>query len=380
MRIERRSLLCANLFRVHTGDSAARFAELEELCEEAGDRASLAIGMFGLIADTLDQGRVGDGSRLASQHLDLLESIGDATLAVELSFGGILVKAMAAEMADVVRWSQFTIDLAEGDPTRGNLVVGSPLALAIAARGAARYWLGLSGWREDLDDAFARARTADALSFATVLTYKVDLAIPSGALRADDRAVRETAEALQTIEQAGDDFALSAARQSMGFALIHHDTADSDRGVALLEQVRDQILKGRYSLAELPLFNLYIARERARHGERDGVLPSMREAVNQVFSSGHHGYSPGATRILVETLLEADTRGDLSEADAAIDRLAASVEEHQPIRDVMVLRLRTLLAKARGDDAAYRELRERYRKMANLFGYEGHMAWAEAMR
>ena len=56
-----------------------------------------------------------------------------------------------------------------------------------------------------------------------------------------------------------------------------------------------------------------------------------------------------------------------------------SVEEHQPIRDVMVLRLRTLLAKARKDEAAYRDLRERYRSMANSFGYEGHMAWAEAM-
>ena len=41
------------------------------------------------------------------------------------------------------------------------------------------------------------------------------------------------------------------------------------------------------------------------------------------------------------------------------------LRRHQPIRDVMVLRLRTLLANARGDDAAYRELRERYRKMAN---------------
>jgi hypothetical protein len=45
----------------------------------------------------------------------------------------------------------------------------------------------------------------------------------------------------------------------------------------------------------------------------------------------------------------------------------------------MVLRLRTLLAKARKDEAAYRDLRERYRSMANSFGYEGHMAWAEAM-
>jgi hypothetical protein len=69
----------------------------------------------------------------------------------------------------------------------------------------------------------------------------------------------------------------------------------------------------------------------------------------------------------------------LSDAETAIDRVATSVEEHQPIRDVMVLRLRTLLAKARKDEAAYRDLRERYRSMANSFGYEGHMAWAEAM-
>ena len=80
-----------------------------------------------------------------------------------------------------------------------------------------------------------------------------------------------------------------------------------------------------------------------------------------------------------ETLLEAATSTDLSEAETAIDRLAASGDEHQPIRDIMVLRLRTLLAKARRDDAAYRDLRERYRAMANSLGYEGHLAWAEAM-
>ena len=60
-------------------------------------------------------------------------------------------------------------------------------------------------------------------------------------------------------------------------------------------------------------------------------------------------------------------------------RLAASGDEHQPIRDIMVLRQGRLLAKARRDHAVYRDLRERYRAMANSLGYEGHMAWAEAM-
>ena len=379
MRVAPRGLLCANTFRVRRGDSAARFLELQELCEAAGDKASLAIGMVGLLADTLNQGRVGEASQLASQHLNLLESIGDATLTVGLSFAGILIKAMSAEMADAMRWSQLTIDLAEGDPAKGNLVVSSPLALAMAARAVARCWLGLPGWREDLDHAFARARTADALSFATVLAYKYDLGIPTGMFRSDDSALREISEALQICERSGDDFALAQARQSLGFALIHHDAAGSDRGVTLLEQVRDQILHGKFSLAELPLLNLYIAREQARRGDPDGVLASMREAVDQLFASGSYAYCLRATNILVETLLEAGTSNDLSEAETAIDRLAASVEEHQPIRDIVVLRLRTLLAKARKDDVAYRDLRERYRAMANLLGYEGHMAWAEAM-
>ncbi len=378
MRVAPRALLCANAFRVRRGGSAARFPELQELCEASGDKASLAIGMFGLLADTLDEGHVSEASQLASEHLTLLESIGDSKLTVGLSYVGILIKALSAEMADVLRWSQMTIDLAEGDPAKGNLVVDSPLALAVGARGVARYWLGLPGWRVDLDDAWARARTGDALSCATVGAYKYDLALFAGVVRSDDSALRAIGESLQICEQSGDDFALAQARMSMGSALIHHDSADSGRGVALLEQVRDQILQGGFSLAEVPMLNLYIDRERARRGHRDAALPSMREAVDLLFSRRHHTYCLGATGMLVETLLEADT-SELSEVEAAIDRLAASVEEHQPLRDIMVLRLRTLLAKACRDDAAYRDLRARYRAMANLLGYEGHMAWAEAM-
>jgi hypothetical protein len=380
MCVEPRALLCANAFRILRGDSAARFLELQELCEAAGDRASLAIGMTGLLADTLDEGRVRDASDLASQHLDLLESIGDAALTVGLSWPAILVKALSAEMVDVLRWSQLTIDLAEGDPAKGTLVVDSPHALAMGARGAARYWLGLPGWREDLDDAWALARTADALSCATVLVYKFDLRTMSGVLRCDDSALRQIGEVLKTCEQSGDDFALAQARESMGYALIHHDTADSDNGIALLEQVRDEILQGKFTVADLPMLNVCIAGGQARRGDTEGALASMREAVDQLFSSGYYGFCLGATNTLVETLLEAGTSKDLAEAETAIDRLAAAVEEHQPIRDIMVVRLRTLLAKARKDDAAYRDLRERYRAMANSLGYEGHMAWAEAMQ
>ena len=44
-----------------------------------------------------------------------------------------------------------------------------------------------------------------------------------------------------------------------------------------------------------------------------------------------------------------------------------------------LLRLRTLLARAHGDEVAYRDFRDRYRAMAASLEFAGHMKWAEAM-
>jgi adenylate cyclase len=37
------------------------------------------------------------------------------------------------------------------------------------------------------------------------------------------------------------------------------------------------------------------------------------------------------------------------------------------------------MAQAKGDEATYHGLRDNYRKMAAELGFEGHLAWAEAM-
>jgi hypothetical protein len=58
---------------------------------------------------------------------------------------------------------------------------------------------------------------------------------------------------------------------------------------------------------------------------------------------------------------------------------AAPADEGLVIRDIWLLRLRALLARARGDDLAYRDLVRRYQDMAKMLGFEGHIAWAEAM-
>jgi hypothetical protein len=41
--------------------------------------------------------------------------------------------------------------------------------------------------------------------------------------------------------------------------------------------------------------------------------------------------------------------------------------------------MRALLARAYGGETGYRDYRARYRDMARTLGFEGHIAWAEAI-
>ena len=208
MRIAARALLCGNAFRVHADISGGLFEELRELCAAAGDKASLAIGMAGLVMEHMSHGRVREASRLASETMALVESIGDPTLTVGLSLAAIATKLQTGEMAEALRWSQTVIDLADGDPAKGNIVFGSPLAVALATRGTARWALGRAGWRDDFDRALAMARSTDPMSHAVVITYTYGLAIAGGVLLADDAALRDIEEALEITERSSEDFAL----------------------------------------------------------------------------------------------------------------------------------------------------------------------------
>ena len=107
----------------------------------------------------------------------------------------------------------------------------------------------------------------------------------------------------------------------------------------------------------------------------------MRAAVDELVREGRLlSWGIPATGVLVETLLERGAEGDLAEAEAAIDRLATvPADEGLAMRDITLLRLRALLARARGDDVAFRDLVSRYRAMAESLGFEGHIDWAEAM-
>jgi class 3 adenylate cyclase len=382
MRIAPRTMLCGTTPRVHDHAASDRFEELRQLCTAAGDKASLAIAMAGLMMDHAHQGRVREASQLASEAWALIESVSDATLTVGLANMVIYVKSESAEWCDVLRWSQRAIDLADGDPSKGNFIFGSPLAFAFTTRGMARYCLGRPGWRDDLRHGVAMARSADPMSYATVVGSVYWSGLPSGVLRPDDSVVREIEDALRMAERSGDDVALALARLTLGFALVHRQTdAERDRGQELLAEVSEVFIRGGHNLGDLPIVNVYAARERAQRGDRDEAIPLMRTAVDDLFREGQLlGWGVPATGVLVETLLDRGTDNDVAEAEAAIERLAAApTDDRLAGRDILLLRLRALLARARGDAAAYAHFRDRYRTMAKSLGFEGHIAWSEAM-
>jgi adenylate cyclase len=379
MQIAPRTMLCSNILR--TGIPTARFEELRELCTDADDKRSLAIGISGLINDHMIHGRVREGADSASEQMALAESIGDTTLIVALTIPAIAVSSETGRVGDVLRWSQRVIDLAGGDALKGDLLVGSPLATALASRGSARFRLGLPGWRDDFDRALALARGTDPLAHAIVAMYKYVPAIPNGMLVADDQALREIEEALQVAEGSTSDLALGLTRLLMSVALAHRDSPrDRERGSALMEQFREMCLQERFYTIHIPVVNLYAARKRAMSGNAGGVVAMLRDAVDKLLEADQLSWVIPGTAFLVEALLARGGDADVAKAATAIERLmAASADEGVVMRDIMVMRLRALLARARGHEVEYRDLRDRYREMANSLGYEGHMAWAAAM-
>jgi hypothetical protein len=107
----------------------------------------------------------------------------------------------------------------------------------------------------------------------------------------------------------------------------------------------------------------------------------MRTAVDHLFREGQLlAWGIPATGVLVETLLDGGDESDVAEAEAAITRLAdAPADDGLVIREIWLLRLHALLARTHRDETTYRDYRDRYRAMARTLGFEGHIAWAEAM-
>ncbi|MET0455111.1 MAG: adenylate/guanylate cyclase domain-containing protein [Mycobacterium sp.] len=369
------TLLCATAYRTAASISDSGFEELRELCNQAGDKRSLAIAMFGQMTDHMAHARVREASALGTEQMALLEAIDDPVLTVGLAFAPLTtIKQQTGEIAEILRSSQLAIDLADGDPVKGDFVFGSPLALALVFRGIARYWLGIRGWREDFDEALGMARRVDEVTFGKCVVYRSGTAVLHGVLVADDEMVADVEEALRIAGQSGDHSAVGMAKYTLGGILL--ERGDRDRGRMLLAEIREMCGRGQFFKSQLPVLDFLDAREKARDGDVDGAVPPMRAAVDDMFDLGQFTYAATATRVLVETLLSC---GRLDEAEAATERLVAAPLAGLVVVEAIVARLYALLARARGDEDGYRRFVDRYRELAESHGYAGHVMMSRQM-
>jgi adenylate cyclase len=380
MRIAPRTLLCATQTSRVGAVVELGFEELRELCIAAGDERSLAIGMAGRVLERMFNGFRREASELASEHVCLLESIGDDTLALALLPMAMAVKQETAEITEVLRLAQRAIDLAGGDPSKGNLTTGSPLALATASRGFARSCLGIDGWTTDFQQAVAMSHAFDTTTRGCAMYYTHIIAIMNGVVIPHETTAREAAETLVIAEQSGEDVGLVLARSNLGAALVYQGSPSSERGVELLLQVRENAMQQRYSITAVQNVDILLAQERSMHGDFDRAIELSQAVTDELFDRDGLLWIPLATAILVEALLQRGTDGDLADAHSAVQRMAAvPTEPGFVLKDIWLLRLQVLLSRANGDEAAYRDHRDRYRKMATDLGFEGHIAMAEAM-
>lgn len=379
MRIAPRTMLCATDWQARELQrSEARFAELRELCYAAGDQRSLAIAMAGPATAVMYAGRAREAAQLSSQQMALLESSGDPTLAMGLIAMTFVNWLGVGEFGDILRWSQRVVDLAAGDATKGaGFGVASPLAIASAWRGTARWWLGRPGWRADLHDAVALARTSNAETLSGTVAWSYGFAVQYGVLGATARVVDAGEAALRTALTASSDRAMGLATYTLAVALLHRDSAaERDRGAELMTQTRDIWLRKRAHFL-IPVTDVWAARETARRGDRDAAIEALRHAVDRLRQAEHLFYGVWATRVLVEALLERGGEDDLAETRQAVDWLAdLAAGRGSPALEITLLRLRTLLARADGDEADG-DMANHYRSMAKTLGFEGHIAWSE---
>ena len=118
-----------------------------------------------------------------------------------------------------------------------------------------------------------------------VTAYIYTFAITNGAILPDATAMRDTAAALQTAEQSGDDVTLVLAQIARGIILIHRKDPEQGIGSDMLAEVREPALRQR-NLIAVRLVDIHITDQKAQTGEIDGAIEMSRGIVDDVFDTG----------------------------------------------------------------------------------------------
>ena len=287
MRVAPLTLLCGSAWRRQCRRRQLR--GITRVDQASGDQRSLAIAMAGVVPAMAFRARYREGAQLASECVELIESLGDSDLAVGFLYGPAYAKYLAGEAHEALRLTQRVIDLAAGDLTKDNIVLGSPLALMTSGRGAARASLGIPGWLDDFNDGIALVRSFDSTTRVIAAWFKY-WTVPNGIVVPDAAALSHTAEVLQIAEKAADDFNLVIARLTRGLVLVNFSGPDRAAGFELLAKARKTAIEGNFYLLAIPIVDIEIAKEKARTGDLDGAIAMASTVLDDEFDTGEMVY------------------------------------------------------------------------------------------
>jgi adenylate/guanylate cyclase family protein len=178
--------------------------------------------------------------------------------------------AQRMEATESLRLAQRVIDIADGDPTMGALVIGSPLAWAIAVKGAAGMFLGWRGWRDDLNEGVALAQSFDVTTRPLAQLYKYAAAVQNSAVLPDTHDVAQAEDTLEIAQRSGNNTAVAYALLNRATTLIHNDSETV--GFDFLTRARQMIVDEQLTVALRRMADIEIARERARAGDLGGAI------------------------------------------------------------------------------------------------------------
>jgi adenylate cyclase len=316
-----------------------------------------------------------EAAQMASEFATLVESIGDPVMTVGLLYAAAQAKWEAGEATESLRLAQRMIDLADGDLTMGNFLIGSPLAWAVMVRGASRMFLGQPGWRDDLDKGIELARQFDPNTRGLAQLYRYAASTQNGAVLPDANDIALTAKFVETAQRSGDNTAVAFSYINQATTLLHSPAGDRVAGMTALRKAREVLENEQLTKTLLRMTSIEFARESLRCGDLVNAIGTARTVLDEQFDTGEMIFRGPTTTVLVEALLSRGTDRDVHDARHVIDTLAAvPVDPGFVLHELPVLRLRAFLARADGDGASYQRFLARFRARAEEVDFEGCLA------
>ena len=280
-----------------------------------------------------------EAARLASEQIALFDSAVDQMSMFGVMSAAMFAKLHAGEVAEALRVAQSVSNLLADDGSKGNIWgLGSPLAIALLYRAHARASLG-----EPIVARRSETRHRDTAGPGRGVGrgdrdhLRLRLAVTNGLLLPDPVALAETADVLHNAEKSGDDVALALAQVTHGLLLTYAASpTDFGTGLELMSKGREAQLRQR-NLLSVAIVDIRRALLKADTGDADDAITIARATVDELTNSGEVLICGAATAALVAALLLRGNDTDMDEAQAAIDRLAAtSVEPGFVVNEVVL--------------------------------------------